>query len=120
MVFVLEVYIPCLDKELLEIFEEEKQRKGLKNLDIQLLVPENDHYFNDATLADASGSQKSWYDIVLYPRNIDDSFTSYRSTIRHELAHIKHGDLDRNFPSFLKKFWNFFVEEPRARLSQLL
>ena len=115
--FVLEVYVPCQDSALLEIFNEERCNMELEGHDIQLLVPENNDNGFDGwwNLARSNGSKESWYDITLFPNNIEDSTLSYRSLIRHEFAHIKHGDLDRHLPRVINWFYRQFIAEPRAR-----
>ena len=58
-------------------------------------------------------SKEGEYKIVVFPRNL--SWSKARSTMRYQLAHIKHGDLERDFSGLLGWLYKTFVAEPRAR-----
>lgn len=113
--FVYDVSNPCKDRDLTRIFDEEKQNMGLENLDIQLLLPENGNYDSPSLTGITLGRKENGYSITLFPKTIERFQSNSRSIIRHELAHIKHGDLDRDLPRIIRLLYNLFIAEPRAR-----
>jgi len=114
--FVVSVNSPTNRQDLLQIFEEERRKIGLLEEDISLLLPEDENYQpDDFLLGNAMGSRERGYSICLFPRTIEENWVdTFRTVIRHELAHIKNGDVDRNLPKILKWIYNSLVEEPRA------
>ena len=113
------VYEKCRDSYLNSVFREEQRRAGLR-CNITLQTPE---IFEDAVrvnpkkLGSAARFEPGTYVVLLSPNAIERysfMFETPRRTIRHELAHIKYGDCDRNLPNVLRQLHTWLVEEPRA------
>ncbi len=110
------------DSRLLSILDEEIKNAGLKDKEIYLLVPEPgglQYLPGEENLCGDVKFTYGSYQIMIYPEIIaryEERGASIRSTIRHELAHIKYGDCSkRRFPwRFLNRLYNRLVEEPRA------
>lgn len=73
---------------------------------------------NPNKLSDACGSKEDGYTITLFPLTIALWRARYgittRMIIKHELAHVKNGDLDRKLPRPLGWLYKVLIEEPRA------
>jgi len=119
--FIRNAYVETTDPRLLNILEEEIFYTDLGDKDISLLLPElpkRATMDNPDIGGDVSGSRDDGYGITLYPLTIAIWDKIYgrttRMVIKHELAHIKNGDVDRKLPKPLKWLYNILVEEPRA------
>lgn len=114
---VITVFIETENSGLLDILNEEKIKAGLDSIEVHLMLPEiPEEADTDPDLLARSGKINSNdYQIILFPLAMKRWGRSARHEIRHEIAHIKYGDLDRKLPSCLKTIYNLLVEEPRAR-----
>ena len=105
------------DPYLLSIFQEEIRKAQLDGLDIRLLVPDNPETCDKLVPrlhGRAIGYGDLEYSVELYPMAIERFNSTPRKTMRHELAHIKYGDLGRKLPKLIEKLYSIFVKEPRA------
>jgi len=109
-------FIETENPGLLRILEEEKIKAGLDSAEIHLMLPEDlQDDTNPDIIARVHKIKNNDYEITLYPAAMKSGRRSARSEIRHEIAHIKYGDLDRRLPGYLKRVYNLLVEEPRAK-----
>jgi len=94
-------------QDLIQILEEETIRANLEEVDIKLYLPNTkkiDGMYCDI-LAQVNGSKNNGYKIKLHLPIIEHHKKDPRISIKHELAHIKYGDCDRNLPKII----NFFL-----------
>ena len=109
-------FIEVTDSERLEMLRDEQERAGLGDLEISLFVPAGDQDYNSMSYGSAYRDGDR-YAVNLNVQRIllfDVPSVSERKVLRHELAHIKYGDCDRNVP---RRFpWNVvrFLQECRA------
>jgi len=111
--FIEMAFIETFDSPLLEILRKEQKKAGLSSCDIRLLLPEDPEY-RGSFIAKVSGKRQEGYEIVLVPGSLEKWGYSLQEAIRHELAHIKHGDLDKKRMWPVSLFYNRFLKERRA------
>jgi hypothetical protein len=111
--FKHESYTPCENETLLKIFDEERKNMDVTDRNIELLVSQAFGEFGRESFS--FKSKEGEYKMVVFPHNIAKSKSTSRSIIRHQLAHIKHGDLERHLTGMVKWFYRQFIAEPRAR-----
>ena len=110
------LFVETDDSYLVGLLEEEITNAGLDDKQIVLLLPElNYRHKLYSSIAEVEKIEKNSYEIRLFPVCMEEDECSARIAIRHELAHIKYGDVDRWwFSEFLEEWYSLFVEEPRA------
>ena len=116
-------YVELKDNTLLSILKYNQKMMGLDDETIVLykatpvidIEGECDNLLGEVFKDNNSNK----YGIALYmdnrPTDSDERYLSFVETIRHELTHIKNGDVDRKLPNWLSKLYNLFVGEPHAR-----
>ena len=113
--YVKQVFAPSEDKNLLSILQKVKLKRGLADLDISILTPEEPNFEDPDILGRCAGSKEEGYSITILPKSIEESlFFDIYYIFHHEITHIKYGDCDRNLPKFLKFIFRLLVEKPRA------
>ncbi len=119
--WIQELYLPAgpLRREL---FEEQAGYMKVSDKDIALLVPESlgcTRRLPNGNLifgVGRRGPRARTYDLIIFPATIEMRGRDEAAVMRHELAHVRFGDLDRRLPCCLRKLYTTFVEEPRASL----
>ena len=101
---------------MIDILEKEKIRADLEDIDIKLYIPDSEEctgmYYD--ILAEVDGSKERGYEIKLHLPIIKHHKRDPKNSIKHELAHIKYGDCDRNLPKIINFFYSNLIFEPRA------
>lgn len=107
------------DHPYVEILSREIRNAGLEGKVINLHIIDNSELYGNYKPNAVGYVHKAEdgvsYNIFLFPERIEqckDQDVTY--VIRHELAHIKFGDLDSNLKGEWKKRYNKVVEDPRA------
>ena len=113
------VWIKATDSEQLKVLREAQSRACLGSLEIVLLIPTNPENVNPFLDGFAAKQDGVYYICINPPSRFDDMFYNDRrdlaKTMRHEMAHIKNCDCDRNLPPVIKWLYNLILEEPRAK-----
>lgn len=106
----------------LSIFEEEKQKIGLSDVDIELCVP-NRRWYSNSCGGFCYKNINEGYTLGLtynyFNLDNDDSFDksliAYKFIIRHELSHIKHGHCDIKLTKTMNSIFGL-IHEPIAMI----
>jgi hypothetical protein len=111
--YISAVWEPCPDPDYQETYREEVRRAGLQGVDISLLTLENGS--SSETVGFANGNRSEGYSIGVNPEHPEaKAFAqSPERLMRHELAHIKNGDCDREVPLLLR-WLDWAISETRA------
>ena len=111
------LFIETTEPSILRVLAEEVAKAGLEDDDVLVFLPEinYDSMFYNENSAEVSNVGGKYY-IFLYPIQMRMDDCPIRRAIRHEIAHIKYGDVDREaLPGIFENIYRMF-EERRARI----
>ena len=111
------VIAPSQNQDYLAILKDETQKADLGGLEIELFsyqsrLPSGITWHTRHPASSVRVSEGRYRITLKTPP--DEPIDEIRRYIRHEIAHIKHGDCDRELPRILRALYNKLVAEQRA------